>query len=160
MVSSFFIQIIVLAACFQKTGGFALYWPLGHFKLDDIGRLSHTNTVQFTCEWLPLGYNLYATGHQLHPFCDWQPHWYNLFATCHQMHIISLLSGKLFKPYLQKLSSQSAIAQILCLTSSRHGSKPMKLNSYHSTRQFFQFFCMHAAITIIWIKKCRSQLKI
>jgi hypothetical protein len=27
MVSSFLIQIIVLAACVQKTGGFALYLP-------------------------------------------------------------------------------------------------------------------------------------
>jgi hypothetical protein len=27
LASSFFIQIIVLAACSQKTGDFALYWP-------------------------------------------------------------------------------------------------------------------------------------
>jgi hypothetical protein len=45
MVSSFLIHIIVLAACFQKTGGFALYWPLTHAK--------------FACDWWPVVYKLY-----------------------------------------------------------------------------------------------------
>jgi hypothetical protein len=33
MVPYFLIQIIVLAASFQKTGGFALFWPLAHAKI-------------------------------------------------------------------------------------------------------------------------------
>jgi hypothetical protein len=52
--------------------------------------------AQFACDWRPLGYNLNATGRQLHAIfaCDWPPLWYNLFATGRQTHIISLPSGK------------------------------------------------------------------
>jgi hypothetical protein len=53
MVSSFLSSIIgVLAAYFQKTGGFALYWPLAHAKI--------------ACDWQPVAIILYLSGRQSH----------------------------------------------------------------------------------------------
>jgi hypothetical protein len=48
MASLFFIQIIVLAACFQKTGGIVLYWLLAHAKIG--------------CDWRSVAYKLYPSG--------------------------------------------------------------------------------------------------
>jgi hypothetical protein len=47
MVSSFLIQINVLAACFQKTGSFALHWSLARAKkLHVAGCQSHSNCTR------------------------------------------------------------------------------------------------------------------
>ncbi len=48
----FLIQIIVLAACLLKTGGFARNWPLAQAK--------------FACAWRPVVYKLYPRGRQSH----------------------------------------------------------------------------------------------
>jgi hypothetical protein len=50
LASPFFNQIIVLAACLQKTCGFARNWPLARAK--------------FACDWRPVAYNLYPSGRQ------------------------------------------------------------------------------------------------
>ncbi len=53
LVASYFLnQIIVLAACLLKTGGFARNWPLAHAK--------------FACDWRTVAYNLYPSGRQSH----------------------------------------------------------------------------------------------
>jgi hypothetical protein len=51
----FLIQIIVLAACLQKTGGFARNWPLAHAK--------------FAYDWPPVACKLYPSGRQSHANC-------------------------------------------------------------------------------------------
>ncbi len=51
----FLIQIIVLAACLQKTAGFARIWLPAHAK--------------FACDRLPVAYKLYPSGRQLHINC-------------------------------------------------------------------------------------------
>ncbi len=52
---NFFIQINVLAACFQNTGGFALYWLLANAKNG--------------CLWRPDAYKVYPIGRQSHANC-------------------------------------------------------------------------------------------
>jgi hypothetical protein len=51
----FLIQLIVLAACLQKTSGCACSWPLAH--------------VKFACDWRPVTYKLYPSGRQSHINC-------------------------------------------------------------------------------------------
>jgi hypothetical protein len=46
----FFIQKIVRARCFQKTGGCALCWQLARAKI--------------VCDWRPVAYKLYPSGRQ------------------------------------------------------------------------------------------------
>jgi hypothetical protein len=62
----FFIQIIVLAACLQESGGFASIWPLAHAK--------------FACDWQPAAYKLYPSGCQSHINCT-------RVAACHNNKI-------------------------------------------------------------------------
>ncbi len=51
----FLILIIVLAACLQKTGGFACNWPPAHAK--------------FACDWRPVEHKLYPRGRKSHINC-------------------------------------------------------------------------------------------
>jgi hypothetical protein len=92
--------------------------------------------VQFACDWRPPGYNLYATGGQLHTFfaCDWRSLGNNLsiclrLATRH-IHLANCVLN--FSSNTERLHGQSVIAQTLCLALFRHASKPVRLNSYFS----------------------------
>jgi hypothetical protein len=59
----FLIQIIVLAACFQKTGGFACKWPPVACKNSMRLAASH---IQIVTKWPPVAYKLYPSGRQSH----------------------------------------------------------------------------------------------
>jgi len=90
---SLLTKIIVLAASFQKTSGFAQYWPLSSSKIACDWRLVIFKL--YVPKWPPVACKLYPHSRQSPAIfaCDWQPLWYNLFATGCQMHIIYLPSG-------------------------------------------------------------------
>jgi hypothetical protein len=93
----FLDQTIVLAACLQKTGGFARNWPLVHAKFASdwrpiackfypSGRHSHANCTRVAARRMQHELNrpkffmrLAATRASF--ACDWRPLGYNLHAT-------------------------------------------------------------------------------
>jgi hypothetical protein len=146
---NFLIKLIVLAACLQKTGGFA---PLAHAK--------------FACDWRRVAYNLYPIGCQSHANCTlvaashmqivstWPPVTFNMNTINWSPHPRHML------PTIQ-LTALRYLVWKMCLYYGWHSH--MKENFARVSGQLCSnppVFCNQAARTINLIKKLRRHLKL